>query len=117
MEITINTKFFTFNQNNSGGHFVIDEEHGVCECVIIEALNAEDAIHRLNKIGDKVDGFHSYCSCCGERWPDWIDDDDGTDTPMIYSEPIDDVKEDTFRKMAFVHYFNANFKKYIFSKK
>ena len=38
----INTKFFTFNQNNSGGYFIINDD--VAHYLIIEAQNAEEAI-------------------------------------------------------------------------
>ena len=38
MEHTVNTKFYTFSQNNSGGAFVKSDKEGISECVIIEAL-------------------------------------------------------------------------------
>ena len=42
MERTIQTKFYEFNQNNSGGRFDVDEN--VCHRVVIEALDAKHAI-------------------------------------------------------------------------
>ena len=106
-------RFFTFSQNNSGGYFVEDNEHGVCEYVIIEADNAEDAWNRLVEIGDKVDGFWVYCSCCGERWyPPY---DNGDEEPMIHGEPLSSVEAWIFRTGAFVHYADGSFKRFSFS--
>ena len=106
--------FFTFSQNNSGGYFVEDEERGVNECVIVEADTAEAAIERLHEIGADVDGFWSFCSCCGERWNEWLDDDDGTESPELYNTPIEKQTAQMFRKAAFVHYADGNFKKFEF---
>jgi len=108
----VKTKFWKFDQNNSGGYFVEDAENGVCEIVIIEALNAKDAFSRLEKIGEKVDGFWNYCSCCGERWSSWIDDSDGTIVPEHYGTPIEEVERSMFRSEIFVHYFDGSFKKF-----
>ena len=41
MERTVNTKFYEYRQNNSGGSFSNSEKEGIAEYVIIEALNAE----------------------------------------------------------------------------
>ena len=112
---TVETKFYTFNQNNSGGYFVKSDEFGVCEYVIIEAINAESAFNRLKEIGENVSGFMDYCGCCGERWSDWIDDDEGTKEPMIYDEPVKTTKKGDYRESCFVHYFNKTFKKYNFN--
>ncbi len=102
--------FFNFNQNNSGGYFIEDLQNGVCEEVIIEANNAKEAISRFRLIGEKVDNFWNYCTCCGERWNDYKEDYEGTDAPEIYGEPIDEVKGSYFREKVFVHYLNGSFK-------
>ena len=47
MKRTIQTKFYEFNQNNSGGHFDVDEN--VCHRVIIEAMDEKHAVALLNQ--------------------------------------------------------------------
>ena len=97
--------FFTYNQNHSGGYFVEDLEAGICESVIIEAGNADEAGVKLGRIGESVSGFNNYCPCCGERWStDWMDDDDGTETPEIYGESVSLLKKASFRTQCFIHY-------------
>jgi hypothetical protein len=108
-------KFYNFNQNNSGGYFVDDEKYGVGEYVIIEASNAEEAWDKLESIGSNVSGFWNYCGCCGERWSNWLDDEDGKERPEIYGVPIDEVKRSMFRNEAYVHYTDGTFKKYKFT--
>jgi hypothetical protein len=104
------TKFYTFSQNNSGGYFIEDLENGVCEYVIVEAASPDDAKDRLYRIGAKTPNFHKYCSCCGERWQTWIDEEDGTPVPMIYDTPVEESESGMFREKAFVHYFDGTFK-------
>ncbi len=111
----IKTKFYTFNQNNSGGYFVEDDNAGVCEYVIVEAISAIDAYNRLCKIGESVNGFHSFCSCCGERWSDYINDSDGKDRPEIYGEPVESYEKNWYRSRAFVHYIDGTKKEFIFN--
>lgn len=117
MERIIHTKFFTFNQTNSGGEFIIDEKEGVGEYVIIEALSAKEAIRKFEEIGDKVLFFDSSCPCCGDRWSTWIDDSDGTEQPTIYGDIIEDYKNTyLLDKRAFVHYINGNIVKHTLKK-
>lgn len=63
------TFFFTFNQNNSGGHFHECKHDGICEYVIIEAHDAKEANARAEEIGLYFDGVEteSDCECCGDR--------------------------------------------------
>lgn len=103
----VKTKFYTFNQNNSGGYFVKDDKFGVCETVIVEAISPTDAWDRLEKIGDNVSGFMDFCSCCGERWSNWMDESDGKDVPEIYGTPVDVATKGLFRDKAFVHYMDG----------
>lgn len=108
------TKFWSFSQNNSGGYFVEDKQNGVNEEIIIEAKNAKDAWKRLEEIGSKVDGFFNYCGCCGERWSNWLDDNDGTSEPTHFGTPLDKVKKGMFRGGCFVHYYDGTFKEFIY---
>ncbi len=117
MERVIKTKFWEFNQNNSGGYFVKDDENGVCENVIIEAQTPDEAWSRLEKIGDKVDGFWSYCSCCGARWYDDLDEKDGKDVPMHYNKPLEEVEKSMLSERAFVHYYDGSIKEFKFKTK
>lgn len=78
----VETKYYTFNQNNSGGRF--KEDDNVAGCVIIEALNAANANSRAEEIGIYFDG-DGDCSCCGNRWYS-VNEKDGEDEPMIYDK-------------------------------
>ncbi len=88
----VNTKFWTFNQNNSGGSFNHEPDRGIGYRVVVEALDAKDAVARAERIGLYFNGCDSGrdCSCCGDRWSDYMDEDDGTDTPTngYGSDPV-----------------------------
>lgn len=78
--------FFTFDQNNSGGVFDVDDN--VDKHVIIEARTAKLANAIAETIGIYFDGcdYGIDCNCCGDRWsPVW--GDKGDDTPLIYGKP------------------------------
>ena len=102
--------FYYFSQNNSGGYFVQDEANGVGEYVVVEAKDAKSAYKKLEDIGDKVDGFWSYCECCGDRWYDSNDDDDGEDFPHIYGEKFGEGKVYS-DSTVYVHYENGKIEK------
>ena len=55
MERTIQTKFYEFNQNNSGGHFDVDEN--VCHRVIIEAMDEKHAVALFEPMIDNTDHY------------------------------------------------------------
>ena len=80
--------FFTFGQNNSGGHFHFNEKRGITHWIIVEGANRDDAIARAEVIGVYFDGVAngSDCECCGDRWNDYGDE---TDKPMIYNQPVE----------------------------
>ena len=99
--------FYTFNQNNSGGYFVVDKKVGISEIVIIEAYGGDHAYSRLKKIGKSVNGFSNYCPCCGERWSDWFDDDDGTREPEIYGQPVETAKGTWIEKDVYIHHLDG----------
>ena len=113
MERTVNTKFYSFSQNNSGGHFDIDEKRGINEYVIIEALNSNHANDRAEEIGLYFSGCDDGydCPCCGDRWHRaWVND--GYDVPSIYGEPLENSKKTLFRDSVYVHYMDGEFKKF-----
>ena len=106
------TKFYIFNQNNSGGSFSNSEKDGICEYVIIEALNANDANNKAEDIGLYFDGCYngSDCPCCGDRWYR-VDESDGSDVPSIYGEPLENIEKSYYRDKCFVHYLDGKIEK------
>ncbi len=77
MERTIKTKFYEFNQNNSGGHFDVDEN--VCHSVIIEAM---DEKHAITLFEPMIENQSGSCYCCGDR-----------STEYSYESNLDEYKE------------------------
>jgi hypothetical protein len=78
----VKTKYFKFSQNNSGGHFEIDDERGIGVEVLVEAVDLGHSISRASDIGLYFDGVAAGidCQCCGDRWSHpW--NDDGEDAP------------------------------------
>ena len=105
-------KFFTFNQNNPGGIFVEDEY--VAPRVIIEAESAEEANTKAEEIGIYFDGVYDDrdCDCCGDRWGR-VNDSDGKPGPMVYGEPVSEVRLLWGKKHeAIVHYKNGTIKRF-----
>ncbi len=70
VNLNLETKFYLFDQNNSGGRFIVDDEKGIGEYVFIEATSIKDAVNRAEDIGIYFDGCgEGYdCECCGDRW-------------------------------------------------
>lgn len=62
------TKFYQFNQNNSGGSFVVNNE--LCHRLFIEASIYKEALDKALELGVYFDGCSTGedCSCCGDRW-------------------------------------------------
>lgn len=112
----IETKFYEFSQNNSGGYFVENDTFGICEYVIIEAISAKAAWHKLEEIGENVSELFDYCPCCGERWSSPFEDE-AKDEPMLYDTPISEVEKSWYRNRAFVHYHDGSFKEFVFKEK
>lgn len=106
--------FYEFNQNNSGGGFDYDDNAGISEYVIVEATSADEAISIAKDIGLYFDG-DGDCSCCGNRWSDYMSDRDGTDIPMLYGKTLEDYGngrwEEGWREkgkpVVYVHYLNG----------
>lgn len=61
-------KFFVFEQNNSGGKFIINED--LSHIVFIEADSVGLANRKAEEIGIYFDGVYigKDCACCGDRW-------------------------------------------------
>ena len=102
MERTVDTKFYTFNQNNSGGSFHKDHTVGIGQRVIIQATDEDDAIFRAEKIGLYFDGGGD-CPCCGNRWSSYVE---GEDYPNVYGTKMTNCNEKTH---TFIHYFDGSF--------
>ena len=106
--------FFTYNQNNSGGGFDYSD-NGISHYVIVEADTAAEANARAERIGLYFGG-EGDCPCCGDRWYEAWDDDEGDAVPSIYEEPIQDFdfefKWMGDRPEAFVHFADGSFQGY-----
>lgn len=86
MKREIDTKYYTYAQNNSGGYYIMNEDVG--ESIIVEAPNS----HMANLIAEEIiQDYTSFCECCGERWYIEADDSDGTDEPMFFNKAVLDV--------------------------
>lgn len=81
----VETKFFKFDQNNSGGSFVIDDERGLGAKVWIEAIDANHANSRAESLGIYFNGCAdgADCNCCGDRWSELWADEKGEPRPHI----------------------------------
>lgn len=66
--------FYSFDQNNSGGYFDVDDK--VCHRIYIEADSEEEAIEKAEYLGCYWDGVESGidCPCCGDRWSKYPDE-------------------------------------------
>lgn len=82
--------FYTYNQNNSGGSFIINDD--VTIAVIIEADSANEANNKAEEVGIYFDGCGNDgpdCPCCGDRWYRAYGDE-GDEQPSIYGTPIEE---------------------------
>lgn len=102
MQHVIDTKFYTFRQNNSGGKWRDNHSIGIGRYVIVEALDDDDAITRAENIGLYFDGVGD-CSCCGNRWSSYVD---GEEFPEVYGESYIPCEEKTD---TFIHDFDGSF--------
>jgi hypothetical protein len=108
--MTNETRFFAYNQNNSGG--VFDLTDNVTHWVIIEAGDATEANAKLEHFGGYFNGCESGrdCSCCGDRWYAQMEEDAGEPEPLVYGKtPAEFVAENSFLwmpdgKEVVVHY-------------
>ena len=112
MEIDLKTKFYTYEQKNSGGYYSNFEEEGIAEYLIIEALDDIHANARAEDIGIYFDGRKNGkdCTCCGDRWVK-VEEEDGDDVPSISGQPLDARVKSNFNEFCFVHYLDGNIEK------
>lgn len=108
-EVKVDLKWWTFDQNNSGGYFIQNED--VDHYVAIQAINVE---HAKQRAYDLFAEYSEYCSCCGERWHVWVDEQDGHDVPCIYDEPYTELKKSSYRHNMIMHYVDGSKEKYTF---
>jgi hypothetical protein len=106
-------KFYTFIQNNSGGHFSVNDR--ICEYVIIEAIDADDANMRAENIGIYFNGCENGrdCDCCGDRW-NFQYNDDGNDVPSIFGTPVTKTYTSWYRSGCIIHYLDGRVEKVTF---
>lgn len=92
MKKQLESKFYEFNQNNSGGSFDVDEN--ICHRVVIEAFNQEEAI---SKIKPMIENQSESCPCCGDRWS------------IYYPEEVNfsEFKEKGYPVEVYSHYEDA----------
>ena len=114
-QATVETKFYSFRQNNSGGSFEVNDT--IAHNVIIEAINPQHANQIAEDIGIYFDGCQSGadCECCGDRWCR-TDKYDATETPSIYGEPIENRSEifcAVGEPYCHVYYLNGEKKTYV----
>lgn len=60
--------FYQWNQNNSGGIFVVNDQ--LCHRIIVEADTMKEAEHKAFDMGVYYNGCYDGidCDCCGDRW-------------------------------------------------
>ena len=102
------SKFYTVHQNNSGGYFMLDEAAGIGHYIIIEANNIDECLSRLKHITRE---FTEYCECCGERWMDYFDEEDGMEVPMIHYEKVEDYIKGKSGRIAYIHKLDGSIEK------
>lgn len=90
----MNTKWYHFNQNNSGGSFVHDADAGIGANVWVEARTLDEASARAQDNGLYFDGVREGvdCPCCGDRWhePSIYD---ASDNPKWYGDTVRPAKD------------------------
>lgn len=110
------TKFYHFDQNNSGGKWDYDEKSGIGMNVIVEAYDHDHANILAECIGLYFNGCMSCidCPCCGDRW--YVQCEyDGDTVPSIYGESIEDgvyrneyVSGWGHKYYGFIHYLDGS---------
>ena len=101
--------FYTYNQNNPGGEFEINEN--LKHFVIIEAGSAYEANAKAEELGIYFDGIEKGidCSCCGDRWYR-AEEFDANKKPLIFGKsPKDLVKQkNPFGYEVVIYYKDGN---------
>lgn len=98
-----NLKWVSFNQNNSGGYYIQNEDVSALVCIQGKSL-----AQIKRKAESLFSGNDSYCECCGERWGTWVDEDDMMDEPYYYNKPLKD-SFDTYDNGSYatLHFHNG----------
>lgn len=86
MAQVVETRFWTVTQNNSGGIFDHDPAKGIGYALCVEAVDANHARGRMERIADSYPASYD-CPCCGDRWSFYLYGD-GDEEPRLYSEPL-----------------------------
>lgn len=109
------SKFYTFYQNNSGGSFDINFNDGIGKYVIVEAINSDNANDIAEKIGIYFDGCitGNDCDCCGDRWYR-VSDNDANLNPMIYNDGVYFYIEKKKDRPIAIHYLDGKVEKFNF---
>lgn len=96
-------KWYHFDQNNSGGFFVMNDDVG--EHVFIQASDEESAMHKFSLLDNQGD---NWCECCGQRWYGC----DEQNEPSIYGKPLTEgFSCYTFAGYVVLHYANGDIEK------
>lgn len=95
------TKFWTFDQNNSGGVFDHNPAKGIGYAICVEAVDKAHARGRAQEISESY-GASGDCPCCGERWSFYAYGD-GDDEPSMYGKPL----EGGWGIPSYVHYLDG----------
>lgn len=111
-EVTVDLKWWVFDQNNSGGYFIQNED--VDHYVAIQAL---DALHAMQRADNIFEDNSEYCECCGQRWYYWVEDGEGTIVPEIYGTPYTETKSSYYVQNMILHYADGTKEKYTFKDK
>lgn len=99
-------KWFTYDQNNSGGFFIDNDQ--VSHLICIQANTAEEANAKAQNI---VTYYSDFCECCGERWYICEREGDGADVPSQYGKPLADQDPVIYRETAVLHFANGEVRK------
>ena len=85
------SRFYTFSQNNSGGHFDTDRDDGIAVYTIFEANSAVEANARAQAAGIYFNGCDDErdCPCCGDRWYE-TDEFEACEHPSVFGQPVED---------------------------
>ena len=81
--------FYHFRQNNSGGYWV-----GPIN-VIVEANSPAEANEIASTVGPCYFDGDGDCSCCGNRWSELWENEEGSESPEVWGEPADENNKDT----------------------
>lgn len=101
MKVLVDVLWYTYNQNNSGGHFVEDENQG--PIVSIQATSSQAAWAKAEEMFD-----FGYCECCGERWYNsYYGDEKGDEVPMLYGKPLSELETSWYRNYAILHHYDG----------